>query len=346
MQIDGDDNENISQGIVQESTTVAIGDDDRQISVKLVQDIFNEITTKNTAITESFTKSYQIEFRDIEQLYHKIQQTLAQFYVISQNFSTIIYYVNNQKDELNSFEQLATLNAGSISQVESIFIKFDILIIRPATRKAQSYTISIRIASGIAMRRRYETDPLLGVPARILRMMGSKNAYSRIEYIDYPVARSIQTVISELFSVLPHAEQSLILAFIQKHSRDIPRLLRFLTVLATSLICYMEFFKVFSNVYNLHDFGQTLLCVFVIIYSSYVLSSWCGEFIENSIDSWSSLSYLKFNKGDEAEIRKYEGKNKKSLINATFGLLGTFTASIIAKVVAAFALTYLVGHGV
>ena len=297
-----------TEGVISTPESFAlIGADSNRVSIQLIQEIFREINGKNEALSESFSKPYQIEFSDIENLYHKIKQSTVQFNIIVDSFSAVIYHVNDQKDEFRSFDSLSFHKAGSSSPVESIFLKFDFLILLPKTRKNQTYSVSVRVLSRVALEKKFSADLFSGPSARIFRIMGHRTAFSKIEYVDYSVARNINSVITEWFSALHYGNENKIISYLQKKSHHIPKGTKFFGVLMASVFGYLEFVDYMPN----HDgdltyFGASTLSIFVIIYSSFVLFGWCGEFIENSIDSWSPLSYLNFNKGDEIEIKKYK----------------------------------------
>lgn len=323
---------------------VYVGDSQNPISVQLIQEIFTELTGKNESLTESFTKPYQIEFAHIEDLYHKITQMLEQYKIISFNCSAIIYYANSTKDELSSFDRLSFQRSSSSSPVESIFIKYSFLTVLPKTSKTQTYTISIRIASGIAIRKRFENEIAFGAPLSIIRLMGDRTAYAKIEYVDYAVARNVLAAIKDWFSTIPHSQRRPILEFIQKRSHRIPRIVRFITVIFSGIFCYQATSKYLPlHPQDLTYLAQLLIGSFILVYGAYVTSNWLGEYAESSLDRWSSLSYIKFNKGDELEISKFAAGNRASIGKAVFGLLGALSMSVFTKIIAALLLSYFVG---
>jgi hypothetical protein len=182
--------------------TVLVGDDPHPVSIQTIQEIFKELTGKNEVLSENFSKPYQIEFGDIENLYHRLGQTLEQYNVISSNFSATVYYVDDTKDQLRSFERLKLQNGASTSPVESLFIKYDLLIMPYKLQRSQSYTISITINSRIAIDRRLRDETFPTFPTRLMRLFAGPVAALRIEYIDYTVAKSLQTVVKEWFSAI------------------------------------------------------------------------------------------------------------------------------------------------
>lgn len=127
----------IPDGVQRSAGTVLVGDDQQPVSIQIIQDIFKELTGKNEVLSENFSKPYQIEFADIENLYYRLGQTFEQYNVKSTNFSATVYYVDDTKDELRSFERLKFQNVASPSPVESLFIKYDLLILPPDYKRCK-----------------------------------------------------------------------------------------------------------------------------------------------------------------------------------------------------------------
>jgi hypothetical protein len=116
-------------------------------------------------------------------------------------------------------------------------------------------------------------------------------------------------------------------------------------VLLAAFFCYEEMKRgIAAHQADQIYFSKVLVSFFVIIYASHVLSSWCGQFVENAIDSWSALSYLKFNKGDEVEIRNYERTNRNSIIKTFLGILSTIGVSVMGKIAASLISTHFIGQ--
>jgi len=321
---------------------ILVGEEGQRVSVQLIQQIFNEVTGKAECLTESFKRFYQIDFEHIRDLNTRINQTLEQFQVVSQNFTVVLYYVDNSKDELRSFERFAFNNAGASSPVESIFIKYNFLIVPSKLKKTQSYTISIRIASSVALRKKLEDDNILDEPPFILRLMRNRGAYSKVDYVDYSVARTMQAVIKEWFSILPYDDSQKILLYIQRRSHLIPRVLRYLGVIFAAIICMKEVYNhvggaPVSPAYNL----QVEIACFIILCTAFIVSGWLGAYSESKIDEWSPLSYLKFNKADELEIARYKKKNRNSILKSLFGFFAALLTSILTKILASIIINYL-----
>lgn len=322
---------------------IIVGEGEHQVPVKLVKEVFTELTEKSESLDKSFKKPYRIKFEDIEQLHHKITQTINQYNVINQSLRFVIYYSDNTKDELKSFESASKLSANSSSQVESIYLKYEFIIHVPSTKKLETYSMALRMVSPIAMSKRMKNISFFSPPPPILRVMGARTALLKIDYADYTVARSLQTTVIEWFSAIECASENKFMRFLQKNSLYIPRLLAMLLVLLNSFFFYdylrfVDASKISSNVLLL----KFLILFFVFTTLFLNFSIYIGRFIENSIDGWTPVSYIMFNKRDETEMQKFVKVNHGSLIRAAVGGIVSGGTSLIGKVVLSYILKEII----
>jgi hypothetical protein len=63
-----------------------------------------------------------------------------------------------------------------------------------------------------------------------------------------------------------------------------------------------------------------------------------------AIDSWSEISYIKLNRGDDIEIAKSQRDNRFHLLKGVCGGLGMVVVDLAAKLTAAIAVTYIGLH--
>src|SRR5258706_11273127 len=127
-----------------------------QVSLQTLQGIYNELTGKSEEVGKSYSKSIRVKFNDIEQLNHKITQVCEQYNIVSGNCSVTVFYVDDTRDQFSSFDRFRLHNSGSTSSVESVLLKYNFLVLLPKTRQPQSYTVSVRLASRVAVAKRME----------------------------------------------------------------------------------------------------------------------------------------------------------------------------------------------
>lgn len=303
------------------------------VSIQTLQGIYNELTGKSEQVGKSYNKPIRVQFSDIEQLNHKITQACEQYNVVTGNCSATVYYVDDTRDQFSSFERFRLHNSGSTSPVESVLLKYHFLVLLPKTKQPQSYTVSIRLASRVAVSKRMESE-FYGAPPQIFRLMGNRTAIVAVEYIDYMVARNFLNLIDEWFKGIPTATESKTLHWFQVRSHVIPRVARFATavIVAFLLVALLPYF-VQKGATDLLTFGRFLGYSLVGTYIAYTLANWSAGFIETSLDHYSELSFLKLTKGDEIEIAKAEKSNTFAIVKGVGGLLMTICVSIATKVV-------------
>ena len=272
-----------------DTSTVLVGDEANQVSVQVLQNIYNEITGKSETVGKTYKDPFEIVFSDIEQLNIRILQAHEQYNVSTSNCNIMVYYLNNTRDQFSSFERFSMHNAGSNSPVESILLKFNFLVILPKVPKPQTYSISIRLISRICLESRFRAEN--GHFPAFYRLMGGNTAQVEIEYVDYMVARNFLGIIDDWFTVLPRARPRKMMEFLQAVSHWIPRLARFFTTVVVTLVVV----QIYPNFVNeahaeLVMFGKFVLFAGLGIYSAHTLASWCGSYAEHAIDRWSHIS--------------------------------------------------------
>jgi hypothetical protein len=72
------------------------------------------------------------------------------------------------------------------------------------------------------------------------------------------------------------------------------------------------------------------------IYAAYKLAWWSAKYAELAVDSWSTISYIQLNRGDDIEIANSTRANRNNLIKGACGVLGTVVVNIAATIIAAF----------
>lgn len=311
----------------------------QEISLQTLQSIYNELTGKSEEVSKSYTKPIQVKFSDLEQLNHKISQACEQYNVISANCTITVYYVDDTRDRFSSFERFRLHNTGCTSPVESILLKYNFLVLLPKTKQPQSYTITIRLASRVAVMRRMEGE-FFGPPPQIMRMMGNRTAVVVVEYIDYMVARNLLNIVDEWFKVIPTADEHKWLNWLRYRSHHIPKFAKFATGIIVGLIVIALLPKFIpADSTDLMTFGLFLSWALLGAFTAYKMAGFFATLIENAIDEWTELSYVSITKGDEAEISKAERKNQFVIIKGSVGFLLTVSLSVVTKIIASWLTT-------
>ena len=305
-----------------------------QVSLQTLQGIYNELTGKSEEVGKSYSKPLQIGFHDIEQLDHKITQAGEQYNIVSMNCSVTVYYVDDTRDQFSSFDRFRLHNAGSVSPVESVLVKYNFLVLLPKTKQPQSYRVSVRLASRVAIAKRMEGE-FYGAPPHIFRLMGNRTAVVEIQYVDYMVARNFLNIVDDWIKGVPAAVESKGLRWLQARSHFIPRIFRFLMAVFVALVV-MAMLSTFitSDTVDLLAFGRFVGYALLGTYTAYTLAGWGGILVESAIDQWSEVAYISLTKGDEKEIKNARKKNRFAVAKGVLGFLWAFGVSVASKVLA------------
>lgn len=332
--IANDNDSNLNDGTSGDVAIIGKSSKSTQVSLQTLQGIYNELTGKSEEVGKSYSKPIRMKFSDIEQLNHKITQACEQYNVVSGNCTATVYYVDDTRDQFSSFDRFRLHNTGTTSPVESVLLKYNFLVILPKTKKPQSYTVSIRLASRVAVAKRMESE-FFGAPPSIFRLMGNRTAIIEIQYVDYMVARNFLNLIDEWFKGIPTAPEFKPLHWLQARSHLVPRLARFATAIFVALLI-VTLLPTFiaQGTSDLLSFGRFLGYALLGTYTAYTLAGWSATFIESSLDHYSELSYLQLTKGDEIEISKAERSNTFAIAKGIGGFILTICVSVGTKVVA------------
>jgi hypothetical protein len=176
---------------------------------------------------------------------------------------------------------------------------------------------------------------------RFIRLMGQNTASVEIAYVDYSVARNFLSVIDDWFKTIPRTTQNKAIKFIQCHSHWIPRIGRFATAIVVTLIVLSILPQfIIQGEANLLILAQFFLWSALGTYIAYTLAGWSTFYAEMAIDSWSEVSYVRLNRGDEIEIAKNQKENRHHLLKGVCGALGMVIVDIAAKLTATFVVGY------
>ena len=315
------------------STVVVAG---TTITMQQLQQIYSELTGKAESLNNYYDDPIRLSFDDVEVLHHRIIQTWEQYRVVSSTVVFTIYYLRNTKDQFTSFERFKLQSSASGDPIESVLLKYDILLVLPNVSKPQSYSISVRIVSRLALEKRMrEGSPFVSLP-RFLRIMGQHTGSVEITYIDYSVARAFMAGIDEWFSTIPRSPDNKFMKWLQPRSHWIPRIARLVTVIVVMLlITSISPHFIDGDGSNFLQFGRFFLWSSLGVYVAYMLASWFGMYAEHAVDEWSAVSYIDFNRGDKIEIAKSEKENRNHLIRAACGVAANILVTVVAKLIAA-----------
>lgn len=304
-----------------------------RVSIQLLQGIYHELTGKTEDVSKSYNEPIQVALPDLVQLNHRVAQCCEQYNIRASNCAVKVFYINDTQETFSSFDRFAAFNAGTTSAVESVLITYNFLVLLPKVEKTQSYTVSVRIASRVAIERNMRNNMPFHMP-KILRTMGNRSAVVTVKYVDYAVARSLLNTVDQWFDGLQKADMSSVWKYITKRSHYLPIIARytvgaFVTYLVVSS---SEYFVPASA--SLNDLAVFLVYGFMSVFAAYRLAHHIGSTAEDSLDEWSQISYLSLTAGDAKMVTEAKRENFVNMVAAIAKFCGALLVSVLAKIIA------------
>ena len=306
-----------------------------RVSLQVLQNIYHELTGKSEDVSKNYDDPFQTSLSDLEQLDYRIAQCCEQYNIRAANCSVKVFYVNDTQETFSSFERFSGFNAGTTSAVESVLIRYNFLIILPKVDKPQSYTLSVRMASRIAIEKQMRGNMPFRMP-KILRTMGNRTAVVSVKYVDYSVARSLLNTVDHWLDGLPKASTPKVWKLVTARSHYLPLFSRYFVGAVVAFLIYGSADTFLPESSSLKDLGVYILWSFVGLFFAYKLADHIGNAAEDSLDNWSALSYLSLTAGDKNLINSAQNTNRVSTLLAVCKFGGALLVSLAAKIIVGY----------
>lgn len=258
-----------------------------------------------------------------------IEHTLQQYAIASVNCCVNVFHIDDNKEQYSSFDRFKLYEVGKPTPVESINIEYNFLIILPESKKSRSYKISINIYSIASLKKRLKDESDGVIP--IFRYAFSNTARYKIEYIDFAVARTLQSAIDKWFSGLESSKKKKHLAFLQRNSHFFSPIFKYFAAIFSSIAIIITVNKFYEINIGTKDLLLSILTCFMFIFITMGISESLGKILERRIDSISPNSYLKINRGDDKAIIELESENKSNYIRGTLSIAIAFFINIVSS---------------
>lgn len=315
-----------------EADKVIIGENNTLVPYKVYQDIYHQITGRTEQIKKRYSENLQIDITEIEQLHYKIMQLCGVHKVVGKNETISIFHVKERKEQFTSFERFKLYNTNTSSPTFNVVLKYNFSIIPSGLQKPQEYVITIRLTSRVTLLGQLEKDMPPFMRGAFANAVSSNTAEISIEYADYVIARGFLEAFDEWINGCDSVPNSIILTWLRKWSHIIPKILQVVIV----MIIAWYGLQTISDYFAKSEMLGEALSRFFIIYSAativlLILAKETGGMIEDTIDSYPTLAYLKLNKGDEKMIKAFSRRRSvliikfliSSVLTIVLGLIGT-----------------------
>jgi len=282
---------------------VRVGDSESHVSLKVYQDIYHQVTGRTEQISKRYPENLLIEFSEIEQLNHKIMQLSDVHNVVAHNEIVSIFHEKERKEQFTSFERFRAYNANATSPSVNLVLKYNFSIIPAGLERTQEYIITIRLTSRVAICNQIQEEAPPFITGRMIGYIASNTGEITVDYADYIIARGFLEAFDEWIRGCKTTPNSAVLKRLQRWSHIIPYAGK--TIAAGLIVMFA--LRAIPELASSASAMSEMWARFFIIYSggAYLVINFMGVIgrgIEESIDSYPVLSYLKLNKGDEKLI--------------------------------------------
>lgn len=321
----------------EDENKVIIGDEkaSNKISFQLAQDFYNEMTGKTERIRELFNDPFVLKLTHVEQLHHRLEQSLEQYNICSFHETYSVNYIDDSSERFSSLERLKLHVGARGCAVEEVIIKYNILIILPKTNRPQEYIITVKMVSRVAkienMRKQLDSVHF-GIP--LCQFEAAKAASFVIEYVDVTVANALMSVIKSWFGTIEKNPISPTVKTARKFSYFAPRLAKYSLLTLTSYYIFASSNTFLSSNNDLKTATLFSLGSVLIAYLSIRFGVFFGKRIERNLDNIYEQSYINFSGADECFVSASATKIKKSKVKAGVNLLASIVLAISCSLIA------------
>lgn len=292
------------------SIQVGDGQQTSVIPMKVYQDVYHQVTGRTEQIRKKYDNHLLIDAQEIEQLHHKIIQLCDVHQIVANNETISVFHEKERKEQFTSFDRFSAYNANTASPTIHVVLKYNFSIILAGMERPQEYTVTIRLASRVALVKQLQEDAPPFIPGHIFGMMAGNIAEIKVEYADYVVARGFIEAFDEWVSGCKCNPPNKLMKTLKKLSFVVPRIAGPIVATSAMLFCLNT---LGTEKHLMDDPAIVLRFIAIYVTSIYLLVSVANaaaKLIENSIDRYTVASYINLNKGDAKLVEEF-GKRKK-----------------------------------
>lgn len=307
---------------------VRVGETGSPVSLKVYQDIYHQVTGRTEQIRKRYSDNLLIEFPEIEQLHFKVQQLCDVHKIIACNEVISVFHEKERKEQFTSFERFRAYNANAASPTVSLVLKYNFSLIPAGLERPQEYAVSIRLTSRVAMLRQIEEEAPPFVRGHLAGFVALNTAEVTIDYADYVIARGFLEAFDEWLRGCKKTPPIALLNPLRRWSSYLPGTAK---LMAGALISWFAFQSV--PTYFTEITQPDIWARFFVVYAGGALilvplMGTIGSLIEEGIDSYPILSYLKLNNGDTNLIEEFASRKRSIIFKLGLSALSTVALGI------------------
>jgi hypothetical protein len=316
-----------SNGPEREQNVVRVGEADHPVSIKVYQDIYHQVTGRTEQIRKRVFENLLLDYSDLEQLHHKVMQLCDVHRVIARSEVISVFHDKERKEQFTSFARFQAYNANATSPCVSVLLKYHFSLVPAGIQKPQEYVLTFRLSSRVALLEQMDDEaPPFLKGGGYFGYVHESTAELTVDYVDYVIARGFIEAFDEWVKGCTSEPQSNLLNFGRRHSHWLPHIARVLIAGALTWFAWNV-----AGTLQLEGATAAQWARLILVYAGggfilVSLISIAAAHMENAIDTFPELSYLKLNRGDEKLIELF--KRRKNKVAARF-LAGSTTAIVL-----------------
>ncbi|WP_394672577.1 hypothetical protein [Limnobacter sp.] len=309
---------------------IKIGEASAPVSLKTYQDIYHQVTGRTEQIKKRYSENLLVEFSEIEQLHHKIKQLCDVHNIVASNEVVSVFHEKERKEQFTSFERFRAYNSNTASPTVTLVLKYNFSIIPAGRERPQEYAVTVRLTSRVAMLEQVEREAPSFVRPHLVGIVALNTAEVTVDYSDYVIARGFLEAVDEWVGGCRKTPPINWLNVLRRWSHFAPGISK---LIAGGLLAWFALQSIPAH------FSATATTEvgarFFVVYGSGALilvplMGAIGGMIEEAIDSYPILSYLKLNKGDSNLIEQFSERKRSVFIKLFFSAVASIALGIVS----------------
>lgn len=277
---------------------IKVGDTESRVSLKVYQDIYHQVTGRTEQVKKRYSENLLVEFIELEQLHYKIQQLCDIHNIVACNEVISVFHDKERKEQFTSFERFRAYNANAASPTVSVVMKYNFSIIPAGRERPQEYVLSVRLTSRVAMLQQIEQEAPPMLRGHLAGLIATNTAEVTIDYADYVIARGFLEAFDEWVRGCKKTPSVPWLDNLRRWSHLLPGVARFIAGALVTWFALQAIPTFFSGTTTADIWARFLVIYLGGAFLIVTLFGTMGSVIEEAIDGYPVLSYLKLNKGD------------------------------------------------
>lgn len=311
--------------------TIRVGESSSPVSIKVYQDVYHQVTGRTEQIRQRYSNNILIEFPELEQLHHKVMQLCDVHHVVARNEVISVFHEKERKEQFTSFERFRAYNANAASPSVNVVLKYNFSIIPAGLQRPQEYVVTIRLTSRVAMVKQMERDAPPFMRGRLFSYLSDNTAEVTVEYADYVIARGFLEAFDEWIKGCKTTPKKRWLTTLRRWSHLVPNFMRIGVVLLLGMFALQAIPNFFGAPISAENGARFFVIYSAATYILVLLSRGAGEMIEDAIDGYPVLSYLKLNRGDANLINEFQGRKTKVILQFIGGTIFSIILGVVSS---------------